>query len=158
MIYSGSDLKFHVECQLVGFSMEDNDFFIVIKNRWGQTRYTITKEECFRDENDGFYFTIENVTTGSFFAYFTACVPDDDYDKQIRNIVDKQALYTVDSCGCKVVAKDCDCGDDCPCHGGIKVTYRQVWTINLDDGTYLADSDGNLILSEDGKRIQLKKI
>jgi hypothetical protein len=49
MIYSGSDLKFHVECQLVGFSMEDNDFFIVIKNRWGQTRYTITKEECFRD-------------------------------------------------------------------------------------------------------------
>ena len=41
MIYSGTDLKFKVEATIAGFSMADDDFLIVIKNRWGQTRQTI---------------------------------------------------------------------------------------------------------------------
>lgn len=157
MIYSGSDLKFKVEANIQGFSMVDNDFVIVIKNRWGQHRCTIKKEECFQDENNGFYFTIENVSIGVFYAYFTAYLPDDDYDKQTRNVVDKQRLYTVDSCGCKVNVDDCTCDSSCPCHDGeMKVTYKQVWTVNLDDGTYLTDKNGNLILTKDDMRIKVK--
>lgn len=155
MIYSGSDLKFRVEATMQGFSMKDDYFTITIKNKWGHIKYTITKDECFCDSEDNFYFTVENVSTGSYFAFFAASVPDDDYDKNKRNIIDKQPLYTVDSCGCKVVSKDCDCGKDCDCHvGTLKVSYKQVWTTNVDDGMYLADNDGNLILTADGKRIQ----
>lgn len=156
MIYSGTDLKFKVEATIAGFSMADNDFLIVIKNRWGQTRQTIKKEECFNDEQGGFYFTVESVTTGAYFAFFTAFIPDDDYDKLTRNVVDKKHLYTVDSCGCNVIQTDCECPPDCECHQGtLKVKYTQVWTVNLDDGTYLTDKDGNLIIV-DGNRVQLK--
>lgn len=157
MIYSGSDLKFRVSANIAGFSMNDDDFVIVIKNRWGQTRYTITKDECFNDDLGGFYFTVENVTTGMYFAYFTAYVPDDDYDKLVRNIVDKQKLYTVDSCGCNVLVAECNCAADCQCHeGAMVVEYKQVWTVNLDDGTYLVDKNGDLIIV-DGNRVQLKQ-
>jgi hypothetical protein len=38
----------------------------------------------------------------------------------------------------------------------MKVTYKQVWTVNLDDGTYLTDKNGDLILTEDGMRIKVK--
>lgn len=157
MIYTGTDLKFFVKATIDGFSMTDDDFRIVIKNRWGQTKYTIEKDECFSDSDGNFYFTIESVSTGSYYAYFTAIITDDDYDKQTRNIVDKQLLYTVDSCGCHVAKTDCGCDDDCECKVGcLTVSYKQVWTINVDGGTYLMDKDGKFIITADGSRVQTK--
>lgn len=157
MYYAGSDLKFKVEATLDGFSMEEDDFQIVIKNRWGQVKYTITKEDCFTDDNGGFYFTIENISTGTFFAYFTAYVPDDDYLKQTRNVVNKKFLYVVDACGCHVNYDDCGCPSDCECRQGLDVKYKQFWTVNLDGDIYLVDKDGGYILTSDGQRIKFNE-
>jgi hypothetical protein len=38
-------------------------------------------------------------------------------------------------------------GDDCP------VSYEQIWTVNVADGEYLADRDGNFFYTSDDKRI-----
>ena len=157
MIYSGSDLKFKVEATLDGFSMEDDDFNIVIKNKWGQIKFLVRKDDCFRDDNGGYYFTLEDVSSGTYFAYFTAHVPDDDYLKHIRNVVHKKFLYTVNSCGCHIKYDECDCPQDCECHDGLKVVYKQFWTVNIDGEVYLVDKNGGYILTSEGNRIKFLK-
>lgn len=152
MIYSGSDLKFSVKIIANGFSMDEDNFFIRVKNQWGQTKYIIQKEDMFQDDNGGWYFTMEDVHRGVYYAVLSADFQDDDYDKFTRTVTNQQYLCSVDSCGCNTKQSS-----DCDCTSGMEVAYRQVWTINVDGGTYLADKDGNLILTEDGKRIQTKK-
>ena len=147
MIAAGNDLKFRITTDFVGFSMDENDFSIVIKNRWGQIITTIPKNEFFQDTEGDFYFTVENVQIGSYFALFSAIVPDDDYDKRTRTRTDLQHIFSVGLC--------CNSNTTfhkCPCDH--QVHYEQVWTTNIDGAAYLCDKDGNLILTADGKRIQ----
>lgn len=145
MIYAGTDLKYKVTSQIEGFSFEENDFSIAIKNRWGKTLISVSKDECFVDSDGDYYFTLEGLGQGAFFAYFTAVVPDNDYDKLTRSITDRQLLVTIGGCQCSSPTVVCQCEH--------KVHYTLVWTANLDDGTYLVDKDGNFILTSDGKRI-----
>ena len=145
----GNDLKFRVTSEIAGFSMGENDFKIVIKNRWWQVLFTIPKDECFQDTEDRWYFTLENVQTSVYFSLFIATLPDDDYDKQTRIRTDLQHLATVGTRCCNTTYHNCSCDHD--------VHYEQVWSTNIDGAAYLCDKDGNLILTADGKRIQFKK-
>ena len=151
MNHAGQDLKFRVEVLFPGFSMKRDNFWIVIKNRWGQTKYIIQKDECIQDSEDRWYFTLDDVQDGTYRARLTAEVPDDDYDKMVRNVVNTQKLCSVGHCDCHDGSGACQCG------GGMEVAYKQVWTVNVDGATYLADKDGNYITGNDGKRIQFPK-
>lgn len=154
MIFAGSDLKFRITAIIESFKVADNDFNVVVKNKWGQVKYVVEKDEMFTDDKGNYYFTLESVPAGVYYAIFTATVLDDDYDKLTRTVVDMQHLCSVSalgSCNCQGI----DVSSTCNCDH--KVGYEQVWTVNVDGGIYLAGSDGALILTEDGKRIQLKK-
>lgn len=146
MISPGNDLKFRITSDIKDFSMDDCDFSIIIKNRWGQVIVSVPKDECFKDSEGNWYFTMENVQVGVYFAMFFAELPDDDYDKQTRIRTDLQHLVTVGTCCCDYSYHKCSCDHD--------MHYEQVWTTNIDGAAYLCDRDGNLILTADGKRIQ----
>ena len=68
--------------------------------------------------------------------------------EHVVHVTDVQLLAVVGACGCRM-----------PCHCGCPhtVRYTQVWTVNLDDGTYLCGADGELLLTADGARIQVKQ-
>lgn len=145
MIYAGTDLKFRITTMVPGFKIERDDFSLSIINSLYKELCNIKKDDCFQDSEGSFYFLMENVPTGEYHAIFTAKVPDDDYSKQVRLVRDRQFLCKVGTCDSR--------GNNCQC-GETFVEYRQVWSVNLDDGLYLADKDGNLILTSDGERIQ----
>ncbi len=147
MIYKGTDLKFQVTTTQDDFSLAENDFTIRIRNRWGRVEKVITKDDCFYDKEGRFYFMVEDVKTGIFYAFFSGFYEDDDYDKQTRTFTDEQTLYEVGQCRCARNRKN-DCGCD---H---KVHYTMVETVSLDGADYLADSEGRYIYTSDGKRIQ----
>ena len=157
MIYAGSDLKFRITSKKDDLKLSECDFRIVIKNRWGQAKFSIMKDDCFFDSDGNFYFTVEGIRQGMFFAYFSGGYEDEDYDKQYRAITDVQYLITI-------VSENYNNSKMCPCvlpvyehphdHSKHCVEYEQVWTVSVDGGDYLADCDGNYIYTSDGKRIQ----
>lgn len=148
MIYPGTDLKFRVTADIAGFSIGDGEFGITVLDQYGRTRYNIVKDECFQDSEGRWYFTLSNARRGIYSARFTATIPDADYDALHRQYVDLQPLVAVGYCGCFSTPHGC-------CRKEQQVQYEQVWTANLDDGTYLADADGRLILTADGARIKI---
>ena len=146
MIYAGTDLKYRITTSFEDFDLARDTFEIAIRNRWGQVKSTIKKDDCFYDSDGNYYFTVENVTNGVFFADFRGAYEDDDYDKQQRVVTDTQQLYEVGMCECRSIYVPCECEH--------KVRYEQVWTVSVDGGDYLADSEGRYIYTSDGKRIQ----
>lgn len=148
MIYSGTDLKFRISSTIAGFVPGDHDFRIEVIDNYGRKKAVCTKDDCFYDADGNWYFTLENVRRGILYARFYAIIPDDDYDKQSRVVTDFQLLCTVDLCESCLPKPG-------HCHGQHSVKYEQVWTVNADDGTYLAGADGQLVLTADGKRIQI---
>jgi len=150
MRYPGSDIKYRVTATDERLDLDGQDFTITVKNRWGAVAYKVKKDECFQDSEESWYFTLESVPNGVYYAYFVASVPDEDYDKLTATVTDEQYLMSVGVC--ETHRHDIRC-----CQGSSHaVKYEEVWTANLDDGTYLADKDGNLQLTSDGARIQIK--
>lgn len=147
ILYPGTDLKFRITAEIPGFDIQEHGFSLDILSRRGRVRRTIDRQECFCDSEGAWYFTLENVRKGPVFVRFNAAIPDDDYDKRVRVVTDLQLLAVVGMCGCMMPCH-CDCTHS--------VRYAQVWTVNLDDGTYLCDVNGELILTADGCRIQVK--
>ena len=149
MIYAGTDLKYKVTAQIAGFTMKNNDFSITIKNRWGQVKYIIKKEAMLHDDEGNFYFTMDNVQNGSYYATFNASREDTDFDDDIQSIVDTQPLVVVGQC-------DCEAGEHvCETEGAV-VAYQRVWTVCVEGYVYLAEADGTPILDSEGNRIYLK--
>lgn len=156
IIFSGSDLKFRITSMHSDLKLSERNFSIVIKNKWGLTKHTIVKDDCFFDEDGNFYFTLENVKQGIYFAYFIGGYGDEDYNKEYRTITDIQYLCTIEGC-CKKAKKCPDvkmpnqhtCDDSVHC-----VKYEQIWTVSIDGADYLADVDGNYVYTSDGKRVQ----
>lgn len=146
-IYPGMDLKFQVSTEFLDFHIEEDDFEIVVKDQYGRIRQRIKREDCFWDSDGRFYFTMENVKKGQYFAYFRGQYEDDDYDKQKATVTDYQPLVQVPDCGCKP-PKACNCQH--------KVHYQIVWVVSIDGDDYLCGSDGKYILTSDGKRIAFK--
>ena len=144
MIYPHSDLKFQVTATQPDFQLTEDDFTIVIKDRYGRIRQTIRKNDCFYDSDGRFYFTVEDVRRGIYYAFFEGSYEDDDYTKQKRVFTDAQELYRVGYCG------------GCKCKCPHVVHYEQVWTVSIDGEDYLCDCDGRYILTSDNKRICFK--
>lgn len=145
-VYPGNDSKFRITSTLEEFSLNEHNFEIYIKNTYGQVVAIIKKDECFKDSEGQWYFDMENLRRGVYHAIFIGSIPDDDYNKQSRIFTDFQEFLIVSNKCCSKSFHSCPCEH--------KIHYEQIWTINLDDGTYLCDKDGNLMLTADGRRIQ----
>lgn len=143
MAYPGQDLKYRITVTKQDFSLAEDLFMIVVKNSWGRVIRKVMKTDCFFDSEGRWYFALENMATGVYTAYFLGGYEDDDYDKQRRVFTDVQTLCIVDERGCKEYQPKAN-------HD---VQYEQVWTVNLADGEYLADRDGNFVYTSDGQRI-----
>ena len=145
MIYPGTDLKFHITATQPDFQLSEDWFEIRIKDQYGRVRYTIGKSDCFWDDQGGWYFVMDDVKTGIYFAWFHGRYEDEDYDDQRRDFTDVQELCRVNY-------------HDMPprCHHRHVVHYEQVWTVSIDGDEYLCDCDGRYILTADNKRICFK--
>lgn len=143
----GTDLKFSVTATKENFSLDDDQFNVVIKNRWGRVVARMLKSDCYQDSEGKWYFNVENIQEGEHFAVFVGVIADTDYGKQKRMWHDSQMLF-VGREGCiGTESRPTPHGDDCP------VSYEQIWTVNLADGEYLADRYGNFVYTSDGQRI-----
>lgn len=151
MIYAGTDLKFKIIPQSDMVDLQEQDFRILVKNRWGQIIYDVEKNNSFEDEDGNFYFGLENAQANVLSAHFKTWVDDDDYEKGERALTDVQHLISVGQCDCQS-GKTSSCG----CNEHI-VSYMQVWTVNVEGKSYLVGSDGAFILTNDGKKIEFKK-
>ena len=148
MIYPGTDIKFRITTEIPDFQLSEGNFRVVVKDRYGRVVASLTKNDCFYDDQGQFYFTIEKVRCGWHFAFFTAYREDEDYDDQTAAYTDSQPLCCVGYCE-KHAPQIHDCDED---HH--KVHYEQVWSVSIDGADYLADCDGRYIYTSDGKRIQ----
>lgn len=153
-IYQGMDLKFQVTTEWPDFQLTEDPFEIIVKDRYGRIVRDMKKDDLFWDSDGRYYFTLENVRRGIYYAYFKGDYEDDDYDKQRAVVTDYQKLLEVPSC-----VRDCPCENSnftssykC-CH---KVHYQMVFTVSIDGDDYLCGSDGKYILTSDGKRICFK--
>lgn len=143
----GTDLKFRVTVTRENFTLDDDLFNVVIKNRWGRVVARLLKSDCYQDSEGRWYFNVENVQEGEHYAVFVGVIDDSDYGKQKRMWHDSQLLF-IGRDGCiGTESRPTPHGDDCP------VSYEQIWTVNVADGEYLADRDGNLFYTSDDKRI-----
>lgn len=144
MIYPGTDLKFRITTTQPDFNLSEDTFEIKIKDQYNRVRQVVTKSDCFWDDQGNWYFVMDNVKTGIYFAWFHGRYEDEDYDDQRRDFADVQELCRVNY------------------HAGPlhrhhhKVHYEQVWTVSIDGDEYLCDKDGNYVLTSDGKRICFK--
>lgn len=96
MIWVGTELKFAIDIQAGGFSMENDDFKVVLRR--GQTEVTFEKGDLVKDESDGKYylcFDTSTFGTGDIYIIIYAYVPDTDFADGIRTEIYKQLLCTV---------------------------------------------------------------
>ena len=145
MIYPGTDLKFRITATQPDFQLSEDWFEIRIKDQYGRVRYTIGKSDCFWDDQGAWYFVMDDVRKGVYFAFFHGRYEDEDYDDQRRDFTDAQELCRVGYCG-----------GTCHCKCKHAVQYEQVWTVSIDGEDYLCDCDGKYILTADGNRICFK--
>lgn len=148
------NVKFQVTTEWPDFQMTEDPFEIVVKDRYGRVKKEMGRDGLFWDADGHFYFTLEDVRRGVYFAYFKGTYEDEDYDDQRAVVTDMQELLRVPSValeyGCEntIFRKGCRCMH--------KVHYRLVWTVSVDGDDYLCGSDGKYILTSDGKRICFK--
>lgn len=72
----GIDLKIRVTARAAGFDMREDDFSIEITTAWGRVVRLLRKADTLVDAEGRFYFTLDNVGAGSYYATFTARLPD----------------------------------------------------------------------------------
>ena len=148
MIYPGDDLKFRVTTEIPDFQLSEDNFIIVVRDRYKRIVARIAKDDCFYDDHGNFYFTLEKVRTGWYYAFFTAYREDEDFDDQRAAFADTQPLCTVGYCEKHAPRMhDCDCGHHL-------VHYEQVWVVSVDGADYLTDCYGRYVMGSDDKRIQ----
>lgn len=96
-IYQGTELKFTLDIDIDGFSMDDDDFKVTIKNT--KNEITIPKAEMLVTEDNEYLFTVDTLQmgTGDYYVITTAYVPDTDFDDGLRTEVQKQLLCVVTS-------------------------------------------------------------
>lgn len=149
MNYAESDLKFKITTTIDSFTLADDDFEISIKNWLGQTKYTVSKENCFVDSDGNYYFALYGVSNGTLYAYFRGVVADEDLVERKRNITDEQKLCSVGQCDC-----GCQTSATSKCTCTHYVEYTQVYTSSISGVEYLCDSEGNYITDSEGNRIE----
>ena len=143
MIYPGTDLKFRVTTTQPDFDLSGDTFEITIKDRYNRVVKYLEKSDCFWDDQGRWYFVMDDVRTGIYFAWFHGRYEDEDYDDQRRDFTDVQELCRVNYVG----------GPRRHCRCRHVVQYEQVWTVSIDGEDYLCDCDGKYVFTADGNRI-----
>lgn len=96
MVWVGTELKFAIDITANGFSMEDDDFKVVLRR--GQKEVEYSKSDLVKDEVDGKYYLCFDTTefgSGDIYIIIYAYVPDTDFSDGIRTEIYKQLLCTV---------------------------------------------------------------
>ena len=91
--YIGSELKYAVDITADGFSMEENDFKIVLQ--CGKVQIELTRTDILIGEDGTRYIAIDTnlfPKGGALYATTYAYVPDNDFPDGIRTEVDLQKL------------------------------------------------------------------
>ena len=148
MIPAGTDLKYRVDIDIEGFDPKIDDFSVDVKNRWCQVKYSIGRADMLTDTDGNRYIALKSVPAGSYIAVLTASLKDTDFEDGRQNLVFVNHLADVGCCP----------RHDGGCSGGGEggtVTYTRVFTVNLDNGTYIYDADGNPIEDVNGNRVRL---
>ena len=148
MIYPGTDLKFKVTAVGRGMTLADNDFTLVVKNSYGRVMLALEKQDMLTDSAGGFYFKMVNVPGGVYTAILTIAKTDINFDGARQHVVDYSPLCTVSGESVKMGGPSTD---------GLVVCYERIWTVNIGEGVYLCDVNGNPILDSDGKPIMLSE-
>lgn len=148
-------MKYRVSATMNGFDIDEDNMELVVKNRWGRVCYQYKADDFFSDGEGGWFFTMTNVKQGDYTAYLTCWRGDGDFEGGAQRVTDMRHLVSVVMCACDMISYH-HCGCDCGCGEteGLTVKYERVWTVNLTDGIYLADCDGNPILDRDGNLIR----
>lgn len=148
MIPAGTDLKYRVDFNVEGYNPLIDGFKVAVKNRWGDSKYLFDNENALTDTEGNIYITLDAVPSGVYYAETTVGLADRDFQDGRQHIVYKCHLVNV---GCGVQqAQACNCQ---PEYGSVEFT--RVYTLNIGDGTYLYDSDGNPIEGSDGQKVRL---
>ena len=147
MIHPHTNLKFKVEITAEGFSQENDPWAVLVRDQFKRIQFNVDKEDCIRDSEGGFYFLFADAPTGIYEAITTTNIPDDDYDDGYMVMTDRQHLVSVGFSHWQ--HKGCCCKTE-----GVTVTFTRVFTVNIDDASYLCDCNGELILTADGRRIK----
>lgn len=96
-LYLGTDLKILVKMEAPGFSMEDDEWEVMLKIG-GKIVGEYPKAECIKDEEGNYYACVRgsSLKNGALDIVFHALVPDSDFmDDGLRNEYDKQPLATI---------------------------------------------------------------
>lgn len=94
--YVGSDFKWAVNMTCEGFSMDDDDWKIVVTR--GKNTVEYTKDNSIKDEQeDQWYITVDTLALGAGQCYitFVAYVPDSDFPDGIRTEIQEYELVNV---------------------------------------------------------------
>lgn len=96
-IYVGTRLKFVVDIVSEGFSMDTDDFKVVIRST--KAEKVIPKSEMLVTEDEKYLFTVDTLEmgTGDYTVSTFAYVPDADFGDGVRIEVTKQLLCVVTS-------------------------------------------------------------
>ena len=94
-IFQGTELKFQLDITSEGFSMIDDDFKIIVKNK--KVSKEIRKEDMILTDDEKFLFTLDTAEfgTGDYIVTTIAYVPDEDFEDGLRTEVQKQLLCSV---------------------------------------------------------------
>lgn len=94
--YVGDGLKWAVNMNCEGFSMDDDDWKIVVTR--GKNTVVYTKDTAIKDETENqWYITLDTLELGAGQCYitFVAYVPDDDFPSGIRTEIQEFELINV---------------------------------------------------------------
>lgn len=94
-VFVGTELKFKVEIQAAGFSMERDNFTVTIRRRSHELLFK--KEDLVTDGEGGYYvcFDTAEFGPGLINAVVTAYVPDSDFPDGLRTEVLSMDLVIV---------------------------------------------------------------
>lgn len=86
-IYVGTELKFKIEIEAPGFSMDDDDFTVTIRRRSQEQLFR--KGDLVTDGEGGYYVCFDTAEFGAglISAVIRAYVPDDDFEDGFRTEV-----------------------------------------------------------------------
>lgn len=94
-IFVGTELKFKIEIEAEGFSMETDDFNVVVQRR--NVKKTFQKSDLVNDGEGGYYvcFDTAEFGVGTISAVVTAYVPDTDFPDGLRTEVYAMDLVNI---------------------------------------------------------------
>lgn len=94
----GTVLKYRVTATCEGFSMQEDDFYVELQLAASGRKLRIEKDEMFIDIDENYYFFFDTADPGPGDYYVTTVmfVKDTDADGEVRKVVDRQFLVTVE--------------------------------------------------------------